>query len=146
MMTASWWFIALFGAALPVGADAPSDTPAAGYPDPPVSCVESWPEVRARAGRYDHFVHLSSRCSTPARCTVASDSNPAARHVVVEPWHSLVVLVARGVAESRLVPSVLCRYQPKARPEAWVLSRPGGPAEITEGRTPRPENPVPPSS
>lgn len=118
LMTVSWWFGALLCAALPVGGVAASDSPVAGYPAPPVSCVESWPEVRARAGRYDHFVHLSSRCSTPARCTVASDSNPAARHVIVEPGHSLVVLVARGVAESRFVPSVLCRYQPQARPEA----------------------------
>lgn len=116
-MTALRWCLALVCAVLSAGPGAAPGVPGAGDPAPPGPCVESWPEVRPNARRYDHYVHLRNRCGDPARCTVASDSNPAPTHVVVDPWKTLEVLVARAAPEPSLVPRVTCRYRPKAHPE-----------------------------
>jgi hypothetical protein len=116
-VTTPRWFTAVLCALLPGEVAAASGRPTAGDPGAPEPCIESWGEVRPRAGRYDHFVLLSSRCSEPARCAVSSDSNPAPRHVVVDPWHTLEVLVARGSPAPRFVPGVTCRYRPNAHPE-----------------------------
>ncbi|HTQ02555.1 MAG TPA: hypothetical protein VMI54_01820 [Polyangiaceae bacterium] len=82
-----------------------------------MACIESWPEVTQRSKVYDHFVHLTSRCTTPARCEVSSDSNPTAVRVIVAPEQTMRVLVARGSPAPSFVPHVACRFRPTAHPE-----------------------------
>jgi hypothetical protein len=86
-------------------------------PANPPACIQSWPEVQQHSKAYDHFVHLTSRCATPARCEVSSDSNPAPVRVVVEPNHERRVLIARGSPAATFVPRVACRFRPAAHPE-----------------------------
>jgi hypothetical protein len=101
----------------PLTASGNSAGGASNEPANPVACIQFWPEVQQRAHAYDHFVHLTSRCTTPARCEVSSDSNPAPVRVVVEPAHERRVLIAHGSPASTFVPHVACRFRPTAHPE-----------------------------
>jgi hypothetical protein len=95
---------------------------AAADPANPVECIQFWPEVEKHSHAYDHFVHLTSRCATPARCEVSGDSNPAPVQVVVVPNHERRVLIARASPAATFVPRVLCRFKPIAHPERRVAS------------------------
>jgi hypothetical protein len=111
-VAAVWAFALLPG----VATGAPEQRLAAA-PAAPVACIESWPEVQRRAHGYDHFVRLSSRCTTPARCEVSTDANPAPIRVIVEPEQQRRILLARGSPAPTFVPHVSCRFRPLAHPE-----------------------------
>lgn len=83
---------------------------------PATTCVDSWSEVTRGQRGYDHFVVLQSRCKTPARCEVSSNSNPKPLRVVVTPRKELRVLIFRGSPEPRFVPKVTCLVPPSERP------------------------------
>jgi hypothetical protein len=89
---------------------------------PPMTCVESWPESIRAARGYDHYVKLYSRCKTPARCEVSSNSNPSPRRVVVVPRRELRVLIFRSSPDRHFVPHVLCRIPPPGRPLSQPLA------------------------
>jgi hypothetical protein len=86
---------------------APSNANAAAEPPVP-SCLRVWGEARLGAYGYAHVVHLDSACPADAKCSVATEVDPAPVEVKV-PSRTSVEVVTRLESPSREVkPVVTC--------------------------------------
>jgi len=96
------------GIALAAPSLALPSAPNAGAEPPVPTCIRAWGEARLGAYGYAHVVHLDSACPADAKCSVATEVDPAPVEVKV-PSRTSVEVVTRLESPSREVkPVVTC--------------------------------------
>lgn len=73
-----------------------------------LECVRVEAVARWGADAYNHFVVLRNDCGHRARCQVATDVNPQAQTVELNPGQTLEVITFRGSPASTFTPRVTC--------------------------------------
>jgi hypothetical protein len=79
-------------------------------PDFP-ACVRVTAFARYGAYGYDHIVTIANGCDQPATCAIATNVNPSAVVVRVEPGREESVVTFRGSPSSEFSATVRCKLQ-----------------------------------
>lgn len=83
----------------------------AGAPTGLPACIQVKTESRYVPYGYNHLVTLTSGCSRPAACSVATDVSPEPRAVEVAPNTSVQVTTFMGAAASQFTAKVSCQLR-----------------------------------
>src|SRR6478752_3863795 len=75
------------------------------------ACVQVKTEARYVPYGYNHLVTLTSGCTRPASCTVATDVNPTAQTVDLAASSSVQVTTFLGAASSTFTAKVTCQMR-----------------------------------
>ena len=98
---------------------APSEADAGAEP-PVSSCLRVSGEARLGAVGYAHIVHLDSACPAEAKCSVATEVDPAPVEVKVPSRTSVEVVIRIGSPSREVRPVVTCTLvSAKAKTRRW---------------------------
>lgn len=86
-------------------------TALAEQPAPLPACVGVKTESRYAAYGYNHIVTLTSGCSQPASCTVATDVNPTPQTIELPSKSTIEVTTFLGAAASTFTAKVTCKLR-----------------------------------